>query len=126
MVKIPIKLIINNQYNIKLSEDEELEYLITQSPSLLFDQIENIRGKFSEHITEVILVEAKRNKNTTVQLEHILNNGFTYNGIHYVRFGKSASQGKDGITAFVDERIYQELYFITQVDIEIDECEISK
>lgn len=126
MVKIPIKLIINNQYNIKLSEDEELEYLITQSPSLLFDQIENIRGKFSDHITEVILVEAKRNKNTTVQLEHILDNGFTYNGIHYVRFGKSASQGKDGITAFVDERIYQELYLITQLDIEIDECVISK
>lgn len=126
MAKIPIKLIINKQYNIKLSEDEELEYLITQSPSLLFDQIENIRGKFSDHITEVILVEAKRNKNTTVQLEHILNNGFTYNGIRYVRFGKSSSQGKDGITAFVDERIYQELYLITQLDIEIDECVISK
>lgn len=59
-------------------------------------------------------------------MRHILNNGFNYNGIHYSRFGKSASQGKDGITAFVCDDIFDELYTITQMDIEIDECVISK
>lgn len=59
-------------------------------------------------------------------MRHILDVGFTYNGIHYSRFGKSASQGKDGITAFVCDSIFDELYMITQMDIEIDECVISK
>ncbi|MFX7845358.1 hypothetical protein ABTK14_24175, partial [Acinetobacter baumannii] len=34
--------------------------------------------------------------------------------------------GKDGITAFVCDEIFDELYMITQMDIEIDECVISK
>ena len=59
-------------------------------------------------------------------MRHILDKGFTYNGTHYSRFGKSASQGKDGITAFVCDEIFDELYKITQMDIDVDECVISK
>lgn len=69
---------------------------------------------------------AKKNPKQEVYLRHILDVGFTYNGTHYSRFGKSASQGKDGITAFVCDSIFEELYIITQMDIEIDECVISK
>ena len=111
---------------MELSEKEEIEYLIEQSNSLIFDQIERIRGKFSRRINEFILVEAKKNPKTQDDLEYILDNGFRYNNIDYIRFGKSASQGKDGITAFVCEEIYDELYIATQMDIEIDECVISK
>lgn len=78
------------------------------------------------HINEVVLVVAKKNPKQEQALRHILDVGFTYNGIHYSRFGKSASQGKDGITAFVCDSIFHELYVITQMDIEIEECVISK
>lgn len=73
-----------------------------------------------------MLVVAKKNPKQEKDLRYILNNGFMYNGVHYTRFGKSASQGKDGITAFVCDEIFDELYMITQMDIEIDECVISK
>lgn len=73
-----------------------------------------------------MLVVAKKNPKQEESLRRILNDGFTYNGIHYSRFGKSASQGKDGITAFVCDEIFDELYLITQMDIKIDECVISK
>lgn len=69
---------------------------------------------------------AKKNPKQEKDLRYILDRGFTYNGIHYSRFGKSASQGKDGITAFVCDSIFNELYMITQMDIKIDECVISK
>ena len=85
-----------------------------------------MRGKFSSHISEIILVVAKKNPKQEKDLRYILENGFTYNGVHYSRFGKSASQGKDGITAFVCDSIFDELYMITQMDITIDECVISK
>lgn len=128
LVKIPIKEIINQDYNVTIDRDTEIEneYLITQGTSLLFDQIERLRGKFTSHISEVILIVAKKNPKQEEYLRYILNNGFTYNGIHYSRFGKSASQGKDGITAFVCDEIFDELYTITQMDIEIEECVISK
>lgn len=73
-----------------------------------------------------MLVVAKKNPKQEESLRKILNDGFTYNGVHYSRFGKSASQGKDGITAFVCDKIFDELYLITQMDIKIDECVISK
>ena len=128
LVKIPIKEIIDQDYNVVIDRDTEIknEYLITQGTSLLFDQIERLRGKFTSHINEVILIVAKKNPKQEEYLRHILNEGFTYNGVHYSRFGKSASQGKDGITAFVCDEIFDELYMITQMDIEVDECVISK
>lgn len=128
LVKVPLKEIVEQDYDVIIDKDTEIknEYLITQGTSLLFDQIERLRGKFTSHINEVILVVAKKNPKQEEYLRHILNEGFTYNGIHYSRFGKSASQGKDGITAFVCDEIFDELYLITQMDIEVDECVISK
>ena len=128
LVKIPIKEIIKQEYEVELTQDQEInnEYLIKQGSSPLFDQIEMLRGYPCERINEIILVIAKKDKNQEKYLKYILDIGFTYNGIHYKRFGKSASQGKDGITAFVSDDIFEELYMITQMDIEIEECVISK
>lgn len=128
LVKIPIRELIKQNFNATVSRDVEIseEYLIAQGDSPLFDQIERLRGQFSSHISEIILVVAKKNPKQEKDLRHILDKGFTYNGIHYSRFGKSASQGKDGITAFVCDSIFDELYMITQMDIKIDECVISK
>ncbi len=128
LVKIPIRELIKQNFSAIVSREKEIkeEYLIAQGASPLFDQIKRLRGKFSSHINEIILVVAKKNPKQEKDLRHILDKGFTYNGIHYTRFGKSASQGKDGITAFVCDSIFDELYMITQMDIEIDECVISK
>lgn len=128
LIKVPIKELISQSFDVTISREEEIdnEYLIAQGTSLLFDQIERLRGRASSHINEIILVVAKKNPKQEKALRHILNEGFTYNGIHYSRFGKSASQGKDGITAFVCDDIFEELYTITQMDIEVDECVISK
>lgn len=122
LIKIPIKEIIEQNFDVK----PDNKYIVKQGDSLLFDQIERIRGNRSSHINEIILVDAKKNPKTEQYLRHILDNGFTYNKILYRRFGKSASQAKQGITAFVCDDIYDELYKISQMDIKIDECIISK
>ena len=128
LIKIPIKELIKQNFNIVITRDEEInkEYLIEQGDSILFDQIERIRGKKTFHINEIILVVAPKNPKHEDSLRKILCDGFTYNGTHYLRFGKSASQGKDGITAFVCDEIFEELYTVTQMDITVDECVISK
>lgn len=128
LIKVPLQELIRQNFDVHLSRKEEIdnEYFIAQGDSPLFDQIKRLRGKFSSHINELILVVAKKNPKQEKDLRYVLNEGFTYNGTHYSRFGKSASQGKDGITAFVCDSIFDELYRITQMDIEINECVISK
>ncbi len=128
LVKIPLKELIKQDFNATVIREKEIseEYLIIQGDSPLFNQIERLRGKFSSYINEIILVVAKKNPEQEKDLKYILDKGFTYNGVHYSRFGKSASQGKDGITAFVCDDIFDELYMITQMDVKIDECVISK
>lgn len=128
LIKIPVKELISQKFNVCMDREREIKegYLISQGNSPLFDQIERIRGKSSLHISEIILVVAMKNPRQEKDLRYILNNGFTYNGVHYSRFGKSASQGKEGITAFVCDSIFNELYMITKMDIEIKECVISK
>lgn len=131
LIKIPIKEIVSRNYNVSLTRAEEIEreYLIAQSCSLLFDQILRLRGENrNPHMKEVILVVAKKEQKEEKvdQLKRLLREGFTYNGVRYQRFGKSSSQGKQGITAFVSTDIFEELYRVTQMDIEVDECVISK
>ena len=128
LIKLPLKELTDHAFHVTMNREEEIDkgYLIAQSPSLLFDQIERIRGKTSVHLNEIILVVAKKNPKQEADLRHILNEGFFYNSIHYNRFGKSASQAKDGITAFVCDELFDELYTITQMDIPITECVISK
>ena len=55
---------------MKLTQDQEIdnEYLIKQGSSPLFDQIEMLRGEFSDRISEIILVVAKKN---TIQEEYL-------------------------------------------------------
>lgn len=128
LVKLPLRELIRHDFDLQLSEEEEInrEYLVAQGDSLLFDQIERLRGRRSERIREVILVTARKNPNQETALRTVLRHGFTYNGVHFSRFGKSASQGKDGITAFVCDSMFDELYRITQMDIPVDHCVIAK
>lgn len=128
LIKLPLKELISQDFDVTLSKADAIdkEYMIAQDNSLLFDQIERLRGKSSTHIDELILVVAKRNPKQEAALRHVLSNGFIYNGTHYRRFGKSASQAKDGITAFVCDHMFEELYRITQMDIDVTECVISK
>lgn len=128
LIKIPLKELIEQDFCVSIDREEEIcrEYLVAQPPSLLFDQLERLRGKSSMHISEVILVVAQKSIRQKGDLKRVLADGFWYNGVHYNRFGKSASQAKDGITAFVCDAFFDELYAITQMDIAIDECVISK
>ncbi len=128
LFKLPLKELIKHSFCIDMTVEEGIanSFLVEQADSLIFDQIQRLRGYSSQLMTEIILVEAKKNPRTEAELKHILAEGFHFNGNKYIRFGKSASQAKAGITAFVLADIFDELYQITQMDIPVTECVISK
>ncbi|NFF77312.1 hypothetical protein FCV38_10050 [Clostridium sporogenes] len=96
------------------NKDEILELLKNEKDKL----------KQLQKIDEFIFVEApKRNKKS---LKKILREGFYYNNEKYIRFGKSASQAKNGITVFVKAKYYYEMFERSQLGVPIKKCVISK
>lgn len=128
LAKITIDELIGAEFDLNYTPEEEIErgVIIEQQDSLLFDQLRRVRGGESVRINELVYVEARKNPKKQDALVYILRDGFNYNGTHYVRFGKSASQGKAGITVFIDAAIFDEMTKVTQLDLEMDKCVISK
>ncbi|KAA9007370.1 hypothetical protein F4V43_02465 [Paenibacillus spiritus] len=126
VLKVRIQEIIKEEFNLKLNKDEELPFLIKQQDTPLFRQLCEIRGYDTKRIRELIFVEAKHNKKRVDDLKRIIRDGFIYNDTHYVRFGKSSSQAKDGITVFINKEFYKEMMERSQLGVNIDKCVISK
>lgn len=126
ILKITIQDIIKAEFDLHMNKENESQYIIRQQESPFFKQIELVRGYPSNRIKELIFVEAKHNKKRRPQLEKLLAKGFNYNNTHYVRFGKSASQAKDGITVFMSNKFYTEMMERSQLGVKIDKCIISK
>ncbi|MFJ3388781.1 hypothetical protein [Lysinibacillus sp. NPDC086135] len=124
LLKIKISQIIKANFNLVI--EEESNFLVRLPNSPLFDQLKIVRSKDTDKISELIFVEAKRNKKQEQSLIKILNEGFTYNGVKFVRFGKSPSQGKDGITTFIKSSYFKEMTERSQLGLEINKCVISK
>lgn len=125
---IPVDELIEANYDLRKRKIDEAPYLISTLISPLIYQMQRITGKKTIYPKEIVYLEAKHNKAKHPQYRKIMADGFNYNGIHYVRFGKSASQSKQGITVFVANYIYNELEKISMLDIDMygkDVC-ISK
>jgi hypothetical protein len=127
ILKIKINEIVKAKYNLPLFTEEELEkHYIQQLNMTMFNQLELIRGKKTQIVDELIIVEARHDVKKEANTRRLMNKGFLYNGDQYVRFGKSSSQAKDGITIFIKEDIFDEALRRTQLDISIDKEVIPK
>ncbi|MEM5599187.1 hypothetical protein AAHB53_27955 [Niallia circulans] len=78
-----------------------------------------IRSKETKRIDELVFVEAKHNKKRRPLLEKLLKEGFYYNGKLFVRYGKSSSQAKDGVTVFIDNDVYEEMMERSQLELKL-------
>lgn len=124
--KIKIQQIIKSDYNFSITEEDEKQYIIQQQDTPLFRQLSLIRGKETKRIDELVFVEAKHNKKRRPLLEKLLKEGFYYNGKLFVRYGKSSSQAKDGVTVFIDNDVYEEMMERSQLGVKVEKCVISK
>lgn len=126
LLKIKIQDIIKSDYYLSIDDELKKKLQIKLPESLLFQQLNIVRGHDSKIINEFIFVEAKRNKDREEKLIKLLRDGFACNNKKYIRFGKSPSQGKDGITTFIQEEYYEELTKRSKLGLDIEKCVISK
>lgn len=126
ILKININDLPKPSFDLQMSSKTEFRHLIRQQNTPLFEQIKKLRGYETKKIEELIFLEAKHNKKKISYLKTVLKDGFMYNGRHYKRFGKSASQAKDGVTVFIASDYYDEVMESSQLGIEVDKCVVSK
>lgn len=124
ILKVDVADILKNNFDLQFNQDEELLHLVAEQNSHLIYIIENLRGKFSDKIEEVIFVVARHDKKKWEKYSELFRNGFIYNGKRYLRFGKSASQAKDGVTVFVVDSMYHKLMKISMLDIDVDNKDV--
>lgn len=126
VLKFTLNEIVEAKFNL---HDVDIDkHTLDEQYNLMFDQFklmnneeENSERRF---VDEIILVEAKNKENKN--LEKLLREGFKYNGVHYVRSGKSQSQAKDGITIFVKRELFEAALERTQLGVKINKAVISK
>lgn len=124
ILKIDVVDIISSGYDLKYGKEQEEKCMIAEGESPLIYQIERLRGREEEFVKEIICVLAKHNKKKWPEYDELFRNGFNYNGTHYTRIGKSASQSKDGVTVFISSDIYPEIKRISMLDMEVDDTDV--
>lgn len=130
LFKLRFSMLEKSEFNLNIDINDEniKEYGVKLPNSPLFDQLFKISGGIpkNRHIEQLVFVIAKRNVKKQNEIKGLLQEGFHLNGKHYIRFGKSPSQGKDGITAFIDKDYYDEMTERSKLGLNIDKCVISK
>lgn len=109
---------------LTLNKEEKNKFRIKQNMTFVFYQLSKVREFKTTRVDEIIFLEAKHNKKQLELQEECFNNGIVVNGELYLRFGKSNSQAKDGITVFMREDFYDSMNEISNLDLDIEDKEI--
>lgn len=124
--KFLFSFIIENDFDIKLTWEEERKYHINQQDNMLFRQIRLITGKTQKLNPYVIFVDCAGAKNKKDELRRITLEGFKLNGRRYVASERSASMVRTSILSFVDITLVDEIELRVKMDIDIGKTVLSK
>lgn len=116
--------------NVELSNEDIDEFKIKQQYNHLFRIIINKYKENEIHIEneieDVLFIDCKNNKNYQGELDSILRNGVTVNGIEYKYWGKSASMSRQGILGMVSKKMYNHVEEYAMMEIKFDKTVLSK
>jgi hypothetical protein len=126
LLKINLKLITTNNYNLTLNKEQLKLLTVKQSDNQLFRLCRIITGKDENFVPYIVFIDASSARSKIKELTRILKDGFYLNDIHFVSTERSASMSRNGILGFIDERIQPELDKRISMDMQISNTVISK
>ena len=124
--KFPFTFIIENDFDIKLTWEEERYYHINQQDNMLFRQIRLITGKTNKFNPYLIFVDCAGAKNKKDELRRAVLEGFKLNGRRYVASERSASMVRTSILSFIDITLVDEIELRVKMDVDIGKTVLSK
>lgn len=124
--KFPFSFIIQKDFDIKLTWDEEQMYHINQQDNMLFRQIRLITGKEQKFNPYLIFVDCAGAKNKKDELRRAVLEGFKLNGRRYVASERSASMVRTSILSFIDITLVDEIELRVKMGVDIGKTVLSK
>lgn len=126
VIKLPLKFIIENNFDVKLTKSGIDKYMINQQDNMLFRQIRLITRRTEVYNPYVVFVDATGWKTRQEELNKMIKHGIKINGNPFVISERSASMSRNSILSFVDFGIYPELNARISMDAKIDKTVLSK
>lgn len=124
--KIPLKYLIDNNYDLQFEGQDENQFHIKQQDNLLFRQIRLITGDTGRFNRWITFVNAKGGKSYTEELSQIITNGFKLKNQEFVISERSASMTRTSILSFVDKSIEDKLDERVSMGLDIGKTVLSK
>lgn len=126
VLKFPLRFLIERQFCVDLTGEEEKKFRVRQQDNLLFRQIRLITGDTSEVQRFLIFVNCKGGRSYQKELTELIRKGLWVNGRHFIISERSASMTRASILSFVDEKISGELKERIGMGITFEKTVLSK
>ena len=124
--KLNLTYIINHDYNIQISQEEEERFYVKQGDNMLFRQIRLLTYESNEYNRFVVFVDCVGGQNKKAAMKRLIQHGFKIGKQEFVLSERSASMVRQGILSFVDRRLAHDLDVRITMGINIDTTIISK
>lgn len=124
--KLNLTYIINHDYNIQISQEEEERFYVKQGDNMLFRQIRLLTYESNEYNRFVVFVDCVGGQNKKAAMKRLIQHGFRIGKQEFVLSERSASMVRQGILSFVDRRLAHDLDVRITMGIQIQETVLSK
>ncbi len=124
--KFKLRNILNQEYNVILSMEQEKSYYIKQQDNMMFRQIRLITDYKEEYNPYIVFVDCKGFQQQSDIMYELLTNGFGINGKKFVFTERSASMCRNAIIGFIDAEVEEELNKRITMDSWLTKTVISK
>ena len=126
MRKIPFKFLLENNFEINISDDEMEKFNVKQQDNQLFRQIRIITGDNSDYNKYITFVDCKGGKIYEDELSRLILRGYKLKSQDFVISERSASMVRTSILSFVDKSIAEQLDEIVSMGIKVSKTVLSK
>ena len=124
--KLNLTYIINHDYNIQISQEEEERFYVKQGDNMLFRQIRLLTYESNEYNRFVVFVDCVGGQNKKAAMKRLIQHGFKIGKQEFVLSERSASMVRQGILSFVDRRLAHDLDVRITMGIQLDKTVLAK
>lgn len=125
VLKLPISYIVNNNYNIKLTQEDAMKFQVLQGDNMLFRLVRMISNDYDKYQKFVVFVDSTGCQNKPDVLKRILEKGFSIGKFKYVLSERSASMVRQNMLSFVESHIEPELNRRISMDLDFADKKVT-
>lgn len=125
VLKFPFSFIVNNNYNIKLTDEDFIKFQVAQGDNMMFRLIRKISDDNDKFQRFVIFVDATGGQSKQTAMKKLLEHGFKVNKRKYVLSERSASMVRQNMLSFVESHIEPALNKHISMDLDFSGAPVT-